>query len=107
MSDQIDFTALEAGVKLYRHEHDANQIVDMCVAHALNESGEPDEYNVRRWAHDVAVLATTTLLQRLYTNDWEIRRLREERDHYKRVAEESLLYTPLRTIISEPSEPSK
>lgn len=99
MSEGIDMKAIEAGMKLYRYEATAKRIVDTCVAHSLNEQGEPDEYNFRRFAHDVAALATTTLLQYVYENDREIQRLREERDHYKRLAEEGLNLIPIPHLI--------
>jgi hypothetical protein len=97
MSDRI--IDLEGGVKLYRTQARAKQIVDMCVAHSLNEQGEPDEHNFRRFAHDVAALATTTLLRYIYDNDGEINRLAVERDHYKRLAEEGLRYQPIGPLI--------
>jgi hypothetical protein len=107
MSGQIDLKAIEAGMKLYRHEAAARQTVDMCVAHALNEIGEPHDFDFRRVAHDVAALATTTLLQHIYVEDAEIRRLRDERDHYKAMAERLINITPPSFTVQSICEPSE
>jgi hypothetical protein len=77
----------------------ARQMVDTAVVFALGECrGEIDDRDVKRFAHDVAALATTSLLKMIYEDDGELRRLREERDHYKRLAEEGLRFLPPRAL---------
>jgi hypothetical protein len=91
---EIALSDIERGRKLYRSELRAKRIVDMCVANAMNESGEPDEYNFRRYAHDVATDATLTLLEYIYTNDGELALVRAEAAEWKRMAEQALAATP-------------
>jgi hypothetical protein len=88
-------TAIEAAIKLYRYDARARQIVDMCVAHGLNERGEPDERDFARYSADVATEAVALLLRYIYDNDGEIQRLVVERDHWKQLAENGLNLTPL------------
>jgi hypothetical protein len=89
----------------------ARQMVDTAVVYAFAECrGEVDERDARRFAHDVAALATTALLKMIYDDDNEIRRLRDERDHYKAMAERFINIAPpsfaIRSIV-EPSEAEK
>jgi transposase len=86
--------------KMHSTDLRARQIVDMCVAKALNERGEPDERNAKRYAADIATEAVSALLLYIYDDDGEINRLAVERDHYKRIAEESLLFTAPRITIA-------
>jgi hypothetical protein len=79
--------------KMHSKDSRARQIVDMCVAKALNDRGEPDERNVKRYAADIATEAVSALLLYIYDSDGEINRLAVERDHYKRIAEQALLFT--------------
>lgn len=96
---------MERLFKLYQQDHRARQIIDMCVAHGLNETGEPDERNFRRFADDVAKKAVAALLMWIYDNDAELGRLATERDHYKRLAEEGLRLSPLVTFASAEPKP--
>jgi hypothetical protein len=91
---------MERIYKMHRTDMRARQIVDMCVAKALNERGEPDERNVKRYAADIATDAVSALLLYIYDSDGEINRLAVERDHYKRIAEEALSFTPPRIAIA-------
>jgi hypothetical protein len=86
--------------KMHSTDLRARQIVDMCVAKALNERGEPDERNIKRYAADIATGAVSALLLYIYDDDGEINRLAVERDHYKRIAEESLLFAAPRISIA-------
>lgn len=85
---------IERAIKMHRTDLRARQIIDMCTANAMNETGEPDEYNYRGWASDVTRLAVATLLRYIYKDDAEINRLMVERDHYKRLAEHALNLAP-------------
>ena len=105
MTDAIDLKAIEAGMNLRRHDAYVRRVVDMCVGQALNEHAEPSEYDYRRFAHDVATLATTTLLQHIYVDDGEIRRLRAERDAYKAIAERLMITSPSPMVISAICDP--
>lgn len=57
----------------------------------------PDDAD-RRFASDVARLAAAILISGIYINDAELAAMREERDRYKKIAEDGLLLTPLQTI---------
>lgn len=91
---------MERIYKMHSTDLRARQIVDMCVAKALNERGEPDERNVKRYAADIATEAVSALLLYIYDADGEINRLAVERDHYKRIAEEALLFAAPRISVA-------
>lgn len=91
---------MERIYKLRSTDHRARQIVDMCVAKALNERGEPDELDFARYAADVAAEAVTALLLYIYDHDGEIKRLAVERDHYKRIAEKFISTAPTTIAIA-------
>jgi hypothetical protein len=95
--DEID---IKAFIKLRETDLRARQMIDMAVAYGLQEiGGEPDYHDYKRFAYEVATLAVTGLLKFVYEDDSEIRRLREERDHYKRIAEEGLRFMPTKIAI--------
>jgi len=97
---------LERASKLHRSDLRARQVIDMCVAHALNENPETSR-EARNFGRDMATAAVAVLLRYIYENDGEIGRLVAERDHYKRLAEATVRFAPpsvtIATITGAPS----
>lgn len=80
-------------------------LADSAVAIAMQEYGDRDvdERDFRRYAHDIARLATTILVSGIYINDAELVALKEERDRYKKLAEEGLMMMPPRIVLANPA----
>jgi hypothetical protein len=94
----------------------AHRWADMAVAAAFEQmrhegrerEGDEADRRPRRYAHDVATLATTILIEQLITRDQAIAMLRAERDHYKAIAEQGLKFLPglaIQTITKPEGEP--
>lgn len=65
----------------------------------MRNRGEPDERDFERYAYEIAMNAATMLLRHIYEDDAELKAIRAERDHYKKLTEQVLLSTSLRMVI--------
>jgi hypothetical protein len=98
---------VERAFELRRRDMLAHRWADMAVAVAVEQmtregrerEGDEAERRPRRYAHDLATLATTILIDRLIHEDQAIATLRAERDHYKTIAEQTLNILPPRITI--------
>lgn len=89
---------IERAYELRRRDLLAHRWADYAVAAAMEEMrrearGDPEKRPMR-FAHDVATLATTMLIDNLINEDRAIATLRAERDHYKAIAEQALRTMP-------------
>jgi hypothetical protein len=94
---------IERACELRRRDLLAHRWADYAVAAAMEEMrreqrGDP-EARPLRFAHDVATLATTMLIDKLLNEDQAIATLRAERDHYKALAEQTITLMPPRLTI--------
>lgn len=82
----MENTAQKA-IEAYQNEARFRAIATACVAHAMNERGRVDPERADEDAYDIAILATATLLQRIYEDDAELRALRAHNEHLKKLVE--------------------
>lgn len=85
----------------YRHQVRFRGMVDHIVNQALNEhewylcDPKRSRRDLAEYAQDVAA----QVLKLIYEEDAEIARLTQERDHYKKLAEEALAVRPMPMFI--------
>lgn len=83
-----------AAVELYRYDLRIRMLIDSSVGMARHIEGPIDPEEAERDAADLALRACSLLAARILTEDAELRNARAERDHYRRLAEDSLLCSP-------------
>lgn len=98
---------IERAFELRRRELRARQLADMAVALALEEqrkSGDDPHRKPLAYAADVATLATSILIERIYSEDRELVAVRKELALYReRVLDlANLMPAPVRLIIPTP-----
>lgn len=89
---------MERAFEAYRKDQRFRMIADSCVAMAHQEHGRVDPERADRAVNDIATRAVVLLLQRIYEEDAELNALKWERDQYRRLAEDSLKFTPPRIL---------
>jgi hypothetical protein len=99
-ANQIIGRALE----LRRREARARQLADLAVALAMDERGGEPTRNPRAYAHDVALLATTILIDQIYREDAELAALRQELELYRERALDLANLAPVRLLIPKPEQ---
>ena len=72
----------------YQNEARFRAMAQSCVALAMKECGPVDPERAEADAYDIAVLATMTLLQRIYDEDAELRNLRAHNAHLEKLVKE-------------------
>lgn len=84
-----------------QHERDRRlkMVADSVSAEVMNIACQPDPDDWRKGVHDIVKLTAVTVIKRLYDDDAELRALRAERDHYRKVAERALLTAPPRLMV--------
>lgn len=102
MRDQI-MTAEEARRFFDRTMKDARMraLAQSCVAFAMQEHGPIDPERAQSEAHDVASLAAHLLVSRIYTEDSELRDLKEENECLKGMVFESARTAAPRLVIRD------
>lgn len=89
-TERIEATAMA----FYREDVLLRQMADASVNAAFRKvTRDQIEDNPERAVHEVATEAVAFLLARMYYDDVRFGDLIRERDHYKKVAEQSLSYT--------------
>lgn len=92
-------TAVKRAAEMYELDPRFRALTQSCVAMARGEQGPVDHERPEQDAYEIAVRACMLLLARVYTEDAELVAIRAERDHYRRLAEKSLMLRPMPQII--------
>lgn len=72
------------------------RILAMSVAaQVMHDHGPIDPERADREASEIARMVAILMLQRIYDDDAELASMREQRDHYKKVAEQLALLSPV------------
>jgi hypothetical protein len=101
MREQI-MTAAEIQKHFDRIAKDARMraLAQSCVALAMQEYGPVDPERADRDAHDIASLAAHLLVSRIYTEDSELRGLKEENERLRQMAFETARTTPPKLVVT-------
>lgn len=85
---------------LYLRDYRMHTIAQSAVASAMEHHRTEMQYGeiTMRQVHEVALNAVIQALAMTYENDAEIKRLRQERDHYEKTALRQLELTPITTV---------
>lgn len=98
---------IERALELRRREARARALADMAVAVAFDESRELQRDKMQKpleLAHDVALLATSILIERIYSEDRELAALRQELELYRERTLELANLAPVRLFIPTPEK---
>lgn len=85
---------IKTATDLYRRDARFHALAMSVVMDVINEFGPVDPENTRRDVHEIAIRTAARMLARIYTEDAEIRALKEERDAYKKLAERAISLSP-------------
>ena len=94
-------TAIEAALRVRETDIRLRAIIDSTVAEVMQDNSEMVDGRPlrKRDLHHLLTEAVTLALVRTYESDAELKMLRTERDHYRKIAEETLSLSPPRPII--------
>ena len=99
-------TATQQGERLralYERDHRLRMLAQSAVSQVMQHHRDLDNRPIEtRDVHNIALKAVVIALTRTYDEDAEIKTLRMERDHYRKIAEEALhLRQPQPLILPE------
>lgn len=99
-------TAMEAAEMQYRQDALRRRLVDVAVAQAMRHFEHIESDVEKRDLHFAAVTAALAALHLSIESDAMLKTLTEERDRYKKLAEEGLAYAPARMVFPSPGPSS-
>lgn len=85
-------TATEIAMERWNQDVRFRAIVQASVVRAMDEYGDIDPDHARQDAHEIALRAAMFALSQAFDEDREITTLRIERDHYKELARQGLMF---------------
>lgn len=92
-------TAMEAAEMQYRQDHLRRRLVDVAVAQAMRHFEHIESDVEKRDLHFAAVTAALAALHLSIESDTMLKTLTEERDRYKKLAEDGFKMMPPRMIV--------